>query len=87
MAIYAYTMYGVGITPAVMAAFFWKRATAAAGVCSIAAGMLVTIVWEVAGQPWGLETIYPALFLSLFCLIFVSLVTPPPDKAKWQPFF
>ena len=32
MAIYAYTMYGVGITPAVMAAFFWKRATAAGGV-------------------------------------------------------
>ncbi|UCG60425.1 MAG: sodium:solute symporter family protein [Candidatus Zixiibacteriota bacterium] len=87
MAIYAYTMYGVGITPAVMAAFFWKRATPAGGVCSIAAGMIITILWEVAGQPWGLETIYPALGLSLFCLIFVSYATSPPDKAKWQPFF
>jgi len=87
MAIYAYTMYGVGITPAVMAAFFWKRATAAAGVSSIAAGMTVTILWEVLNQPWGLPTVYPALGLSLFCLIFVSFVTPKPDRAKVEPFF
>jgi SSS family solute:Na+ symporter/sodium/proline symporter len=87
MAIYAYTMYGVGITPAVMAAFFWKRATPAAGVCSIASGMIVTIVWEVLHQPWELPTIYPALGLSLFCLIFISLATSRPDDDKWKPFF
>lgn len=87
MAIYAYTIYGVGITPAVMAAFFWKRATAAAGVCSITAGTVVTIVWEILNQPWDIPTVYPALGLSLFCLIFISLFTPKPDKAKWQPFF
>jgi len=87
MAIYAYTMYGVGITPAVLAAFFWKRATAPAGVCSIASGMVVTIVWEVLGQPWEIPTVYPALALSLFCLIFISLITPRPDENKWKPFF
>ncbi|UCD63849.1 MAG: sodium:solute symporter family protein [Candidatus Zixiibacteriota bacterium] len=87
MAIYAYTMYGVGITPAVMAAFFWKRATAAGGVCSIASGMVVTIVWEVAGQPWDVPTVYPALGLSLFCLIVISLLSPRPAEAKWRPFF
>ncbi|HUU44424.1 MAG TPA: sodium:solute symporter family protein [Acidobacteriota bacterium] len=87
MAIYAYTMYGVGVTPAVMAAFFWKRATAAGGVSSIATGMLTTIVWEVLAQPWGIPTVYPALGLSLSCLIFVSLLTPKPDESKWIPFF
>jgi SSS family solute:Na+ symporter len=87
MAIYAYTMYGVGITPAIMAAFFWKRATAAGGVSSIAGGMVVTIVWEVLSQPFDVPTVYPALGLSLFCLVFVSLATPEPDRAKWQPFF
>ncbi len=87
MAIYAYTMYGVGITPAVMAAFFWKRATAAGGVSSIAAGMGVTIIWEVLNQPFDVPTVYPALGLSLFCLIFVSLTTPEPDESKWRPFF
>jgi len=87
MAIYAYTMYGVGITPAVMAAFFWKRATPAAGVGSIAAGMIATLFWELAGRPGDLPTIYPALGLSLFCLIFISLVTARPDENKWRPFF
>lgn len=89
MAIYAYTMYGVGITPAVMAAFFWKRATAAGGVSSIAAGMIVTLVWEIfgLGPLLGLPTIYPALGASLFCLVFISLATPKPDESKWRPFF
>ena len=86
MAIYAYTMYGVGITPAVMAAFFWKRATAAGGVSSIASGMTVTIVWELAAQPFDIPTVYPALLLSLGCLIFVSLLTKPPDRRQWEPF-
>ena len=87
MALYAYTMYGVGITPAVLAAFLWKRATAAGGVSSIASGMSVTIVWEILGQPWGIPTIYPALGLSLFSLIFVSLSTPRADATKLSPFF
>jgi SSS family solute:Na+ symporter/sodium/proline symporter len=87
MALYAYTMYGVGITPAVMAAFFWKRATVAGGVSSIAGGMVTTILWEILGQPGEMPTIYPALAASLLCLIIVSLATPKPGKGKWQPFF
>lgn len=87
MAIYAYTMYGVGITPAVMGAFFWKRATPAGGVSSIAAGMSVTIAWEVLSQPFELPTVYPALGASLLCLIVVSLVTKRPAEHKWRPFF
>ncbi len=86
MAIYAYTMYGAGITPAVMAAFFWKRATSAGGVSSIAAGMSVTLIWEIAEQPFDVPTVYPALILSLGSLIIVSLLSPVPDRGKWQPF-
>jgi SSS family solute:Na+ symporter/sodium/proline symporter len=87
MAIYAYTMYGVGITPALMAAFFWKRATAIGGLSSIGAGMVITILWEILQQPFGLPTVYPALGMSLFCLIFVSLATPKPDESQVRPFF
>jgi len=87
MAIYAYTIYGVGITPAVMAAFFWKRATVAGGVSSIGAGMVVTVLWELLQQPWETPTVYPALAVSLFCLVVISLITPPPPIDKWKPFF
>lgn len=87
MAIYAYTMYGVGITPAVMAAFFWKRATAEGGVAAISSGMIITILWEVLGRPFEIPTVYPALILSLLLLIGVSLLTPKPAEDKWRPFY
>jgi len=86
MAIYAYTMYGVGITPAVMAAFFWKRATAWGGVAAIVSGMVVTLIWEIA-PPFELQTVYPALTLSVTALVVVSLAGRRPDESSWRPFF
>ena len=88
----AYTVYGAGITPALMAVFFWKRATAAAGVSSILGGLSITIVWEIANKilghlPFGMPTIYPALIGSLALLVFVSLASPKPSPEKWKPFF
>jgi SSS family solute:Na+ symporter/sodium/proline symporter len=86
MALWAYTMYGAGITPALLAAFIWPRATPAGGVASILAGMSTTLVWEIvalvrgggeAAYPLGLATVYPALFFSIATLIAVSLVTRP----------
>jgi SSS family solute:Na+ symporter len=87
----AYTVYGAGITPALMATFFWRRATPKAGVASIAAGMLVTVAWEVARKilghfPLELPAIYPALLCSVACLVGVSYLEPPPDESKWKPF-
>ena len=49
----AYTIYGAGITPALMAVFFWKRATSAAGVLSILGGMTTTIIWEIINKAQG----------------------------------
>jgi SSS family solute:Na+ symporter/sodium/proline symporter len=87
----AYTVYGAGITPALLATFFWKRATPNAGAISIAAGMIVTVGWEIARKilgefPLGMPAIYPALVCSLACLIGVSFLEPPPDESKWKPF-
>ena len=86
MALWAYTMYGAGITPALLGALLWRRATRQGGVASIAMGMLTTLVWEIVGLArgvdgspaylFGLETAYPALALSIGTLIVVSLATP-----------
>jgi len=88
----AYTVYGAGITPALIAVFFWKRATASGGVLSILGGLSVTIIWEVLTKiqghpPLGVPAVYPALFCSLVLLFGVSLLTPKPAEDKWKPFF
>jgi len=88
----AYTVYGAGITPALVAVFFWKRATVSGGVLSILGGMSVTIAWEIINKiqghlPLGIPAVYPALICSLTLLIGISLFTPKPAREKWQPFF
>ncbi|HEY5329702.1 MAG TPA: sodium:solute symporter family protein [Acidobacteriaceae bacterium] len=89
--VYAYTIYAAAITPVVLAAFFWRRATASAAVASIAAGTVVTIGWDtiaphlpqIIGEQ---DAILPALLASLLCLFVVSLLTPPPSAEKLAPF-
>lgn len=82
VALWAYTMYGAGITPSLVAAFVWPRATSTGAVASIATGILVTILWEVGGKRWmpGVDTVYPALALSLLALVVGSLVTARPTS-------
>lgn len=91
MALYAYTMVGAAVTPALLAAFLWKRVTVAGGVASIAAGMIVTLIYGVLNST-GLSNlsydyiIYPAAGASIFFLIVVSLLTPHSPEEKWKPF-
>ena len=46
-AYFAYTIYGVAVTPALFAALTWKRATRQGGLASIVVGTLATVFFEV----------------------------------------
>ena len=93
--LYAYTVYGAAVTPAVMAVFFWRRTTTTGAVSSILLGTVVTVCWEML-QQYGTErvqsrigaidAVYPALIASVFSLIVVSLSTPPPSPATLAKF-
>jgi len=103
MSYFAYTVYGVGITPALLAALAWKRATKAGGLASIilgsasciVLGIIVPRVWphvmvpagDPNGDPWGIPLIYPALLISLGCLVIVSLLTKPPSEETLAKMF
>lgn len=91
--LYAYTIYSAALTPVILAAFFWKRATATAAVASIAVGTVVTISWDTTFVQTHVpavlaqrDAIFPALFASLVALIVGSLLTPAPSSAQLQPF-
>jgi len=98
MSFFAYTIYGVAITPALIAALAWKRATKAGGLSSIIVGTVVSIVFFALskvlpadkvpdGDPWGIPLIYPALIASLASLIIVSLLTKKPKPEDLEKFF
>lgn len=94
MAFTAYTMIGAGLTPALLAAFLWKRVTVAGGVSSIVAGIVVTLGITAANFAMApnkfLEEDYiiiPAAAASILCLIVVSLLTKPSSEEKWKPFW
>jgi len=81
-ALYAYTIYGSAITPVLIAAMFWKRATTAGAISSILTGTVVTLVWEPLVMPYlpqayqDLKAVLPAILMSVLALAAVSLLTP-----------
>ena len=83
-AVYAYTVYGAAVTPAVMAVFFWRRATTPAAVTSIILGAAITVILNLRNYELA---IYPALGASVLSLVLISWFTPPPAPEKWKPFF
>ncbi len=91
--LYAYTVYGAAVTPAVLAVFFWRRATTPGAIASISLGTIVTIAWQLAqqhGPGWAhayvddIDAIYPALFTSVASLILISLTTSSVHHSEIQ---
>jgi len=95
---FAYTMYGVSITPALIAALAWKRATRIAGIVSILSGATITLLLELlvpqlmphvmkGGDPWGIPSIYFAAIASIGTLIIVSYLTASPKPEELKQLF
>ena len=92
----AYNIYGTALTPSLLAAFLWKRATRQGAIVSILTGTLITIIWTFFLPSWDgyqylnpflKELTYPASILSILALIVVSMATPKPNKENLEPFF
>jgi len=92
----AYNIYGTSITPALLAAFLWKRATSVGALASIITGTSVTLIWTYVLPDWNgftnmhpflQELTYPAAGLSVLALIVGSLLTSAPTRETWEQFF
>ncbi len=101
-AYFAYTLYGVVITPPLLAALVSKRVTKTAGLVSIISGTIIILflklsgyIWpsimvpvgDPNGDPFGIPILYPALAVVLLSLIVVSYFTKPPSKEVLKKFF
>ena len=71
-ALYAFTIYGTAITPTLLAAFFWDKATKYGAMCSILSGIIATVYF---GNQWSLdEAVIPALAISSTALLVISFL-------------
>lgn len=87
-ALYAFTIYGACITPSLVAALVWDRATKQGAIASICAGAMVTLGWNESGfaerylpaAVADLDAVLPAITLSVTMLVVVSLMTSPSNN-------
>ena len=84
-ALYAYTIYGASITPALVAALFWERASKIGAIFSISSGTLTTLIWKEAGFIQNLipsaaysniDEVLPAITVSIVGLVIGSILFP-----------
>jgi len=103
MALYAYSLVGASLTPALLAAFLWKRVTPQGGVACIAGGLGsilgirllarfgVNFTMTLSGTEFDFASsdyiVIPGVLVSVSLMIIVSLLTPPSPEAQWKPFF
>lgn len=103
MALYAYSLVGASLTPALLAAFLWKRVTAQGGVACIAGGLGTIVGVKILNSlgtnftltlgdtPFDFASsdyiVIPGVLVSITLLIVVSLLTAPSPPEKWAPFF
>lgn len=84
-ALYAYTIYGAAITPSLVAAIVWKRATRQAAMASILAGIAIPLLWgevinpHLSGWLKELDAVLPAITVSVAALVGVSYLTQPTN--------
>ena len=77
-ALYAFTIYGTAITPTLLAAFFWDKATKYGAICSIVSGIVATVYF---GNQWSLdEAVIPALAISSAALVLISYLSQPAKE-------
>ena len=90
----AWAGLGSAFGPLVVCALFWKRTNLPGAVAGIISGGLFVIIWDylpiVNGQtPYAATGIYSLLlgfFISLICIVAVSLMTKAPDEGVLKDF-
>ena len=72
---FAWTFYAAAMGLPCLAALYWKKATTPGIVSSMLTGVVVSVVWKLAGEPFGIGTTIAGVICCGIVLVAVSLAT------------
>lgn len=72
---FAWTFYAAAMGLPCLAALYWKKATAPGIVSAMLTGVVVSVVWKFAGEPFGIGTTIAGVICCGIVLVAVSLAT------------
>jgi len=85
---YAYSMYGASITPALIFALFSKDVTKIGGLCGILAGAISTIIWEIVlKSPFGVKSAIITVPISFIVIYVVSKLTKDTESVPLEAVY
>lgn len=84
---FALSFTAVTLFMPVLAAMFWERATKKGVVTSIIGSLIVSFVWNLSGNPFGLHEIAPGLVVSFLLLVGVSLFTEHSEEEEVTSYY
>lgn len=64
-----------GLLAPVIAGLFWKKATRLGGTMAMWVGLIVAVIWQIAGHPFGWHPVFVGLPISILLVIVISLTT------------
>jgi sodium/proline symporter len=74
--------------PLIILSLWWKRTTKWGAIAGMISGMTTVFIWDKSGITSSISEelvvpgMLPAFFISLFCILLVSLFTFPPETKK-----
>jgi len=72
-----------GLLAPVVLGLFWKGATKQAGVTSMWIGLIVAVIWQIAGHPYGIHPVFLGLPISILTLLLVSFLTKDKEQDNY----
>lgn len=72
---FAWTFYAAAMGLPCLAALYWKKATSPGIIAGMLTGVIVSVVWKFAGEPFGIGTTIAGVICCGIVLVLVSLAT------------
>lgn len=90
----AWAGLGSAFGPLVVMSLFWKRTNLPGAIAGLVSGAATVIVWDYAKiiggktiyEETGIYSLLVGFFISLACIVFVSLITKKPDETVVKTF-